>query len=89
MSSNGIEVCKEWINAGYIEPRSTLNKKINSYGIKHMVEAWAEKYVTNEDFIKAMVDCGYRAQQTSRGSPNFYFNWKYKGAHDWYSVQNK
>jgi len=88
-SQNGIDTCTEWIKAGYIEPRATLNKKMSSYGMKALVEAWAMKYVTNEEFIQAMLNCGYRAQQTSRDSPNFFFNWKYAQGHDWYSVQNK
>lgn len=86
---SGVDLCVEWIKAGYIEQRPTINKNMSSYGMKSLVETWSEQYVTNDEFIQAMLNCGYRAQQTSRGSPNFFFNWKYCKGHDWYSVQNK
>lgn len=86
MRESKVELCKKWIDAGYIQPRKTINKTVSSYGFKHFVEYWAGEYITNEEFVQAMIEKGYRAQPSSEGSPNFLFNWAYGKGHDWYSM---
>lgn len=88
ISPQGIEICKKWIDAGHIQPRKTINKSMSSYGMKEFVERWSGEYVTNEEFIRAMVDKGYRAEK-SGASPNYLFNWSYTKGNDWYSVQKR
>ena len=86
MSVQGVEICKRWIDAGYIKPRKTINKSLSSYSFKHFVEYWAGEYISNEEFIQAMIDKGYIAKQIDVDCPNYFFNWAYANGHDWYST---
>ena len=52
-----------------------MNKRITSYGLKHLAERQAGSYISNEALIQAMIESGFRAEQI-RGTPNYYFNVK-------------
>lgn len=84
--TTGIEICRKWLDAGYIEPRKTFNKSMSSYSFKHFVEYWAGQYITNEDFIQAVIEKGYKVEPIEEGHPNYLFNWAFCKGHDWYSV---
>ena len=77
LEASPVEVknAKFWINEGFARPRKTMNKRITSYGLKHLAERQAGAYISNEALIQAMVESGFRAQQI-RGTTNFYFNVK-------------
>lgn len=68
-----IEICKLWINR-FARPKRGWSSK-HSYGLKHVVERWADEYVCNGAFIQAAVDLGYKISRISgRDCPNCVFN---------------
>ena len=70
-----VKSAKFWINEGFARPRKTMNKRITSYGLKHLAERQAGSYISNEALIQAMIECGFRAERI-RNTPNYYFNVK-------------
>lgn len=70
-------VCCEWLSG--CTKRKTINMSYSSYGLKHMVEAWAKKqgradyYVSNGAFIAASIHMGYD-WKLDFDSPNSRFN---------------
>jgi len=70
-----VKNAKFWINEGFARPRKTINKRITSYGLKHLAERQVGSYISNEALIQAMIESGFRAQQI-RGTPNYHFNVK-------------
>ena len=70
-----VKNAKFWIKEGFARPRKTINKRISSYGLKHLAERQVGSYISNEALIQAMLESGFRAQPI-RGTPNFYFNVK-------------
>ena len=61
-SSDEVEKCREWISI-FAKPQKSINPKAYSYTLKHRVENWANKYVSNGDFIKAALLEGYNFSQ--------------------------
>ena len=53
--------------------RKTINKRWSSYGLKHFVEEQIESYVSNGDFIAAMIICGFEYDNYEH-SLNAFFN---------------
>lgn len=51
-----------------------INRRISSYGLKHLVERYRKKYVYNGEVIAAMIKCGFKTSE--RIGPNCYFNIK-------------
>ena len=49
---------KEWIAKNFI-PRDEPNYKWSSYSLKHALQNDAGIYLTNEQFKKAMLECGF------------------------------
>jgi hypothetical protein len=72
----GFEAAKKWIN-GRTFHRDRVNRKYDSYGLKHMAEKAMGVYISNEDFINAMEDEGFKKYQTlemrASNSPNYLF----------------
>ena len=68
-----VENAKLWINAGFARPRKTLNRNISSYGLKHLAENYAGKYISNLALVQAMIESGFRAKLV-RLTPNYIFN---------------
>ena len=80
-----VKVCRVWIRL-FGEPMGKIRQDRTSYALKHAVEAWADLeggpiYIANGAFIAAALAEGYRAERTSEGSPNAYFNMRLKKAH--------
>ncbi len=77
VEASPIEVkhAKFWINEGFARPRKTINKRISSYGLKHLAERQVGSYISNEALIQAMIESGFRAQRI-RDTPNYFFNVK-------------
>ena len=69
-----VKNAKLWI-ASHAHIRKTLNRRITSYGLKHLAERQAGAYISNEALIQAMIESGFRAVQI-RNTPNYYFNVK-------------
>ena len=80
---NGYEAAKKWIDLGFLKKRKTINTEMSSYGLKHVAEEYMGIYIKNEEFIKAMIDSGYKAHQTrfmrQTKNPNCFFNISLKG----------
>ena len=70
-----VKHAKFWINEGFARPRKTMNRKISSYGLKHLAERQAGSYISNEALIQAMIESGFRAERI-RDTSNYYFNVK-------------
>lgn len=62
----------EWIKENFTSTKNINNKTYSSYGLKHIIQKQEGLYVTNEQFKKAMLLCGFNV-----GNPhnrNWYFN---------------
>lgn len=66
-----IEICMNWINE-FCKP-STRYALSSSYTYKHVVEKWANTYISNGAFIQAAVNLGYKYKQVG---PNAVFKMK-------------
>ncbi len=64
--------CVEWLQL-FATPRKTVNYKIGSYGLKHVVERWAGTYITNGAFLLAAHRAGYKIIPDEPLSPNAHF----------------
>ncbi len=75
---------KEFISE-FIKPQEKINRKTTSYGLKHEYEylikyiwkvEWGEydQYLSNGEFIQAMIESGYEYIRTEPMSINAYFN---------------
>ena len=63
-----------------IQPRKTVNKSQTSYGMKHVFSTILRNYcnghhsyMTNGEFIAAMITAGYEPIRLKEGGPNCYF----------------
>lgn len=68
-----VDAVIEWKRQGNLFLRESVNRKITSYGLKHIVEQDIGKYISNDSFIVAMEQCGFKASKI-KDSPNYYFN---------------
>lgn len=66
-----------------LEKSSRLNKKFSSYKLKHVFERMLKEktnneinYISNGEFILAMLQSGFRIERCSSRSKNAYFNLK-------------
>ncbi len=66
-----IDSAKLWLSE-YVEPATTFALQRTSYGYKHTVERWAERYISNGAFITAAIELGYRWRRVMNG-PNAIF----------------
>lgn len=73
MNLDQMEKVTDWFADGHATKRSTINKKLTSYAIKHAIERKTGVYISNESCVAALVLLGFRAQQV-RGTPNYRFN---------------
>lgn len=59
--------------------QDNVNKSYSSYGLKNICEEYLKSfnfkntYISNDAFIAAMVDSGYKVKEI-HNSPNFFFN---------------
>jgi hypothetical protein len=70
---NEVEICIAWLQK-YATRRKTVNKRIGSYGLKHVVEKSAGVYVSNGSLILAVYRLGYRVVPIGPENPNAYFD---------------
>ena len=59
-----VRICEDWL-ATFGKPRKTFNRQSYSYSLKHTVERWAGRYVTNGAFLLAAHRAGYKIQPES------------------------
>ena len=78
-----MEAAEAWVRSGIIVPRKTVNKKISSYGLKHIAEQIQGTYISNDALIKAMQDAGYKATRL-QNSPNCFFNFSWTQRKKWF-----
>jgi hypothetical protein len=67
-----------------IKPRKTVNKKQTSYGMKHFLSLVLTRYcenehsyITNGEFISAMIMAGFQPVRLEHGGPNCFFRADY------------
>lgn len=70
---NAFEKVCEWLEK-HGETRTTINRTMNSYGWKHIVEKEIGVYVSNGVFIAAAIHSGFEYKIAAPDSPNAYFN---------------
>ena len=82
-----IVTCEKWLKK-YAKPYSKINDRSGSYTLKHKVEDWANKYVSNGAFIYAAFSLDYRIEVIDDG-PNAYFGMKlYTPEEKWKHVRS-
>ena len=62
-----VGICVQWL--GHQTIIKSINMRRSSYGIKHIVEKWADTYVSNDSFIEAVKLTGIPYKQL-KNSPN-------------------
>ncbi len=62
------ETCKRWLSE--VSRIKSFNQRHTSYGYKHMVERWANRYVCNGAFIAAAIALKIPIQRSHPRSPN-------------------
>lgn len=66
----------DFINQHFVSIKS-FNTLITSYGLKYMVEKELRDYISNDDLIACMVQCGFntkRVEFLKKTAVNYYFN---------------
>ena len=63
-----------WVLSGHARKRKTINRRITSYGLKHVVEHAVGKYIDMDSFIEAMDELGFKKSKIRDGGPNYFFN---------------
>lgn len=76
-----VEICKRFLNA-YTCSHPRVNRKYDSYALKHIVERWAKEYVSNGALIEAARQLSYTYRRTARNSPNVFFRIKLLPGYD-------
>ncbi len=71
LSKEEQEVVFDWI-AKNIQPRKTENRRLSSYGLKHVLQRDTGIYITNNQFKDAMLLCGYTPVRVNE------LNWRYR-----------
>ena len=64
-SVNGFLLCEQWLNI--VDYNTTFNKKRSSYRYKHLVEKWADFYISNGTFIVAALANQIEIQEDNQG----------------------
>ena len=73
MEQTEIDAVKKWVSTGSAVKRTTINRKITSYGLKHIAEKDMGAYISNDVLIKTLTELGFTPSKI-RNSPNYYFN---------------
>lgn len=63
MNDKEIALCIEWLNLQQKNKHPNIHH--NSYGYKHLVEHWADTYVSNDSFIEAVKRLGIKHEWVS------------------------
>lgn len=67
-----VEICARWLRECAVPVARVVDFR-TSYYLKHVVEWWCKKYVSNDAFIEAARRAGYRIEMSG---PNAYLNLK-------------
>ncbi len=57
-----------------VAPIATFNSRRTSYGLKHVCERWAGRYISNGMLIAAAIHSGFKWRKVNWDSPNVVFN---------------
>lgn len=68
-----MEKVVDWYASGRAAKRATINRKMTSYGIKHIIERDMGVYISNESCIAALKSLGFTAKHVKE-TPNYMFN---------------
>jgi len=69
-----VDLCVQWLlHFDGLERRKTVNEKLGSYTLKHIVERHYDTYIANGEFICAALYLGYKMKIRK---PNAWFNIK-------------
>lgn len=68
-----VEKVRDWLCSGRVARMDSINRRVTSYGLKHVIEREVGMYISNESCIEGFKACGYKAQRV-RGTPNYRFN---------------
>ena len=70
-----IDACRKWI-VDRCQQRKTINRRLGSYGLKHLIENDAGVYVSNGSCIAAFILEGYRLHHPENWGLNCAFDVK-------------
>lgn len=73
VNKSTVRAAMKYIKTNFAK-RASFNREDSSYALKHIVEARIGRYVSNEDLIVAMVNCGFEAKPIVMGSKIYCFN---------------
>lgn len=68
-----VEAVMAWVQQGMASRRKTINRRITSYGLKHVIERDMGLYISNNACIAGLKQMGFTAKPIT-GTPNYYFN---------------
>lgn len=71
-SAEHVDEIRIWL-VQHISPRKTINRNVDSYGLKGLAERKLGAYLTNGEFIAAAIIAGYPYRRIGGGSPNALF----------------
>ena len=75
-----VEACMTWLRK-HATPRARVNKRVDSYALKHVIEEEATGgYVTNGSLIEAVIRLGWDVVPEGPNSYNAYFRLSYHEA---------
>lgn len=69
-----ISLVFQWLKKFDIQPRSQINRRFTSYGLKHVVEEHCKKYIPEEAFVEAMQRAGFKRRKVRGTSGTYRFN---------------
>ena len=68
-----ISLVNKWLEECRVTTRKTINRRFNSYGLKHAAENYVKHYISEPAFIEAMRRAGFKIQPI-HNHPSVYFN---------------
>ncbi len=84
-SVNGFLLCEQWLKI--VDYNKTFNRRHTSYGYKHLVEKWADFYISNGIFIVAALANKIEVERMNSGL-NCYLKISQKSAKLFYNYLN-
>lgn len=76
--------CMEWLELFTLSNKRPYNR-CSSYRFKHIVERWCGEYISNESFIEATLNAGYKIYPI-KDSPNVKIGLKFIDGNYWLRV---
>ncbi len=69
-----IALVLKWLEHFKIDPRSQINYRITSYGLKHVVENHCGTYISEDAFVEAMQRAGFKRRKVRGLKSTYRFN---------------